>query len=313
VDTATDPYVSTGLLNIYSYSLFVAGRYADALSAADKEVAIAAEFELPFVTPHAQLNRACALTALRAFGEARRALRVVERRPQAGADPYLASQHTTQSAAIAIGQGDLRRATDHLASGIHARESNASKGIRDALHALVLAALDRGEEADDKARSALLQSQSVETHALLTAGSAIRAAARRDSETCIRAYEEIAESGAFFALSLAWRARYELAALLLSSPEHRESVLQLLLNSNDTAIAKRSGISLPRAGHRRLGLSAREQEVCDLIAQGRTNQEIATMLFISLSTTKVHVKHILEKLGVRTRVEAARIWEDRSS
>ncbi len=47
-----------------------------------------------------------------------------------------------------------------------------------------------------------------------------------------------------------------------------------------------------------------------MIAQGLTNDEIAKLLFISRSTTKVHVKHIFEKLGVRSRVEAARLWED---
>jgi DNA-binding NarL/FixJ family response regulator len=98
--------------------------------------------------------------------------------------------------------------------------------------------------------------------------------------------------------------------MLLSSDMHRDSVLRLLFDANDTAIAKRSGISLPRVTDRPLGLSAREQEVCALLAEGRTNKEIAKMLYISISTTKVHVKHILEKLGVRSRVEAARRWED---
>jgi DNA-binding NarL/FixJ family response regulator len=46
--------------------------------------------------------------------------------------------------------------------------------------------------------------------------------------------------------------------------------------------------------------------VHELLAQGMTNDEIAKLLYISLSTTKVHVKHIYEKLGVRSRLEAAR-------
>jgi DNA-binding NarL/FixJ family response regulator len=45
-------------------------------------------------------------------------------------------------------------------------------------------------------------------------------------------------------------------------------------------------------------------EVLNLIARGMKNREIARALFISPSTTKVHVRHILEKLGVRTRAEA---------
>jgi DNA-binding NarL/FixJ family response regulator len=90
-------------------------------------------------------------------------------------------------------------------------------------------------------------------------------------------------------------------------------VLSLLLEANDTAIARRSGISLPRTADRHLCLSAREQEVCELLAQDRTNPEIAATLSISLSTAKVHVTHILEKLGVRSRVEAARLWEEGAS
>jgi DNA-binding CsgD family transcriptional regulator len=42
----------------------------------------------------------------------------------------------------------------------------------------------------------------------------------------------------------------------------------------------------------------------DLIAGGMRNGEIARALFISQSTAKVHVRRVLEKLGVRTRAEA---------
>jgi len=51
-------------------------------------------------------------------------------------------------------------------------------------------------------------------------------------------------------------------------------------------------------------LSPRELEVLGLIARGYRNQEIAAALVLSLSTVKVHVRHIFEKLGVRSRSEA---------
>jgi DNA-binding NarL/FixJ family response regulator len=56
-----------------------------------------------------------------------------------------------------------------------------------------------------------------------------------------------------------------------------------------------------------LGLTTREQEVLALVAAGRTNREIAQALFISPKTATVHVSHILAKLGVRGRVEAAAV------
>jgi DNA-binding NarL/FixJ family response regulator len=56
-------------------------------------------------------------------------------------------------------------------------------------------------------------------------------------------------------------------------------------------------------------LSSREQEVLGLVAQGLRNREIASALYIAESTVKVHVRHILEKLGVRTRAEAVARFE----
>ncbi len=55
----------------------------------------------------------------------------------------------------------------------------------------------------------------------------------------------------------------------------------------------------------RLGLTAREGEVLRLVADGRSNSQIAETLFISRKTASVHVSNILSKLGVSSRVEAA--------
>ena len=65
--------------------------------------------------------------------------------------------------------------------------------------------------------------------------------------------------------------------------------------------------SLPLVRSRGARLTAREWEVLELVADGRSNSEIAELLFISPKTASVHVTHILDKLGVNNRVEAATI------
>ena len=59
------------------------------------------------------------------------------------------------------------------------------------------------------------------------------------------------------------------------------------------------------------GLTDQESRILDHIADGQSNKLIARELNIAEGTVKVHVKHLLKKLNLRSRVEAA-VWADRS-
>jgi DNA-binding NarL/FixJ family response regulator len=60
----------------------------------------------------------------------------------------------------------------------------------------------------------------------------------------------------------------------------------------------------PTPTGKNLGLSARELQVLQLMAEGLSNQEIAGRLFVSLNTVKTHSSRIFEKLDVRRRTQA---------
>jgi DNA-binding NarL/FixJ family response regulator len=57
-------------------------------------------------------------------------------------------------------------------------------------------------------------------------------------------------------------------------------------------------------------LSARESEIMSLIADGHTNGEIASSLFLAEKTVKNHVRSIYSKLGVGSRSAAIASWAD---
>jgi DNA-binding CsgD family transcriptional regulator len=56
-------------------------------------------------------------------------------------------------------------------------------------------------------------------------------------------------------------------------------------------------------------LTPQERTVAELAAEGLSNREIAASLFVSTNTIETHLRHVFQKLGVRSRVELARAWD----
>jgi DNA-binding CsgD family transcriptional regulator len=73
--------------------------------------------------------------------------------------------------------------------------------------------------------------------------------------------------------------------------------------------AARARTELGRVGGRTReeGLSQAERRVVTLVAQGRTNREVAAALYLSERTVESHLTHAYAKLGVRSRTELARV------
>jgi DNA-binding NarL/FixJ family response regulator len=84
---------------------------------------------------------------------------------------------------------------------------------------------------------------------------------------------------------------------VIISPHFAEKFLEDLSSAENEGAASTPSTSFV--------LSKRELEIAKLIAQGATNKEIAKTLFITENTAKVHVKNILNKLGLKNRQQLA--------
>lgn len=89
------------------------------------------------------------------------------------------------------------------------------------------------------------------------------------------------------------------------SPVAVSAVLDAVKSAPDPAEAAAHDPVLLRA---KLGLSAREADVMEHVAQGKTNGAIAKELFLSEKTVKNHVNRIYAKLGVENRAAAIALW-----
>jgi DNA-binding NarL/FixJ family response regulator len=76
---------------------------------------------------------------------------------------------------------------------------------------------------------------------------------------------------------------------------------ELVRRVGDEDLVRALGYSVSHGADATALLTSREREVYELLRQGLTNREIATLLVITEATAKIHVQHIFDKLGVRSR------------
>lgn len=88
-------------------------------------------------------------------------------------------------------------------------------------------------------------------------------------------------------------------ALKLTRPKVKTVVIEkeVYINNNNAFILNEGEVA-------RLGLSKRELEVLQLMAEGFSNLEIAERLFVSLNTIKTHTSKLFEKMDVKRRTQA---------
>ena len=87
-------------------------------------------------------------------------------------------------------------------------------------------------------------------------------------------------------------------ALKLTKPKKETIIIEKEIYVSDTEFIQ------DRNQLEKLNLSKREMDVLELIAQGCSNQEIASQLFVSLPTIKSHSSKLFEKLDVNRRTQA---------
>lgn len=116
--------------------------------------------------------------------------------------------------------------------------------------------------------------------------------------------QALLSSGAPEAATPPAREAHRVAVRLGARPLQQE--LELLARRGRLDLAGLAGTPRPPTAHA-LGLTTREGEVARLLTRGYTNRQIAAELTISVKTASVHVTHIMRKLGVSSRIEAAAV------
>ena len=306
VDERSDAIAHTGLLSTYSYVLVMACRYEESLESIAALRRVAEANGIDFPVPYARLNSASAYIGLRRFAAADRIISALERERRDDRGGYFGGNLPIQRARLHASVGDLGRALDVLALGPVPNVSRALHGEFLGWQALLHSATGEFDLALDLAADAQKASRGLYVTALSSVAKAIAALGGVGANSAEPYIATAISTGVWDPILIAVRAVTELGREIARQRATANWLRRILVQSSDVSIAALIGLKVPRSAKPKQRLSPRESEVHELLANGLTNEEIARSLYISVSTTKVHVKHIYEKLGVRSRLEAAR-------
>lgn len=310
VDKAQDPMTQTSFLANSAAVNVGRGRYDMAFDLAQRALFLSRELRLEFPAGACLAYRAAAEIGLRRLRDARRTLATFSGSSTRREDPYFQVMELTLLVKFAVARNDVQAAVDTYAQLPPGSLPPRALGEYLATLSIAHAATGDGGAARRYARSARDLTGSVEARYLgeladLLADTIENGFGTETSGAWESLIHQIAQDEFLDGLVVAYRAYPKLVqklTLLMSCLPILRAALEL---SNDHKLAKRAGIDTSPFRSAVQGLTQRETEVLELLTQGLSNAQIARHLFISESTAKVHVHHVLSKLGVSTRLQAA--------
>jgi ATP/maltotriose-dependent transcriptional regulator MalT len=304
----SDPLTRLSSLNHHAWALVWAAKYHDARIAADRALTEADESGIEFVASHALVAKVNALIGLRMFAAASEGIGRLEGRIRKEPDSWLAANIVLARARLQLSLGDLDRAADELVFDLDSKQAPEIWAEYYATRGLVDASRGSPAEAERWLGLCAARSTHVGPYAISVMTRAILASNGQKPAQANEQFSLALRTGHHDAIVMGCRACPTIAPELVKHTPNQQTLRSIFRDSADVTLAAMAGLTIPRAARRSGDLSPRELEVYELIVQGRTNREISRALFIAESTTKVHVRHILEKLGVRSRVDAVRAW-----
>lgn len=302
-----DPRTTSSFVYSAAYALGLRADYDEALRLMDVADEIIDEYDLDFARPYTFWNRAWISIGQRRFGNADRLLQTIEDEIATSPLGFHVLNCRILRARMATQTGRPEAALDYLPVR---RREEAIPSIQAeylATRALAFAISDdpRACEADASRANELTKAAEVR---VLTAAARTITPLRGKRDT--RALWRLAENlGTWDPLLAALRASTELADEFAACEELRCELAGLYERANDFGLARRAGLRIRSTRSPEDLLTPRELEVLEMLAHGARNRDIAAGLVLSPSTVKVHVRHIFEKLGVRTRAQAVARFE----
>jgi DNA-binding CsgD family transcriptional regulator len=305
--TVPDPVLRCSFGSTFSCALNLAAEYARALDVSMNMSAEAAEYRVEFALPYGFLMSAAALVGLRRFDEAQEALSESLGSAVRCADAFGEQAVYAGRVRALLHAGRISEACAIEPPNL-SRSIPAMRGEVWGSRGLALACMGRLVEAEECAESIVGTTRAIEPTMLILcirAIAALKACRENLNETIKRLVAGSFEAGAVDFVITSYRASPDLLAALLRSAETSEATAYIVARANDGKLAESMGVDILSVHDPVSTLSPREKEVYDLLCDGLSNIEIARRLFISHATAKVHVRHVYDKLGIRSRTAIA--------